>query len=82
MRARLIPARNEAGLDEIAEVVVARLMPRLGDVRVVLDIDDDVPSVAVDEMQLDQVGRTCSRTPHDTHPPATMSIWSLRRTTP
>jgi two-component system sensor histidine kinase KdpD len=51
----LIPARNEAGLDEIAEVVVARLVPRLGDVRVVLDIDDDVPSVAVDEMQLDQV---------------------------
>ncbi len=51
----LIPARNEAGLDEIAEVVVARLVPRLHDVRIVLDIDDDVPPVAVDEMQLDQV---------------------------
>ena len=51
----LIPARNEAGLDEIAEVVVARLVPRLDAVQIVLDIDDDVPSVAVDEMQLDQV---------------------------
>lgn len=51
----LTPTRHEAGLDEIAEVVIARLVPRLGDVRVALDIADDVPSVAVDEMQLDQV---------------------------
>ena len=51
----LKPARHEAGLDEIAEVVVARLAPRLESVRVVLVIADDVPSVAVDEMQLDQV---------------------------
>ncbi|MDH5314376.1 MAG: ATP-binding protein, partial [Actinomycetota bacterium] len=51
----LIPTRHEAGLDEIAEVVVARLAPRLDDVAVVLDIDEIVPSVAVDEMQLDQV---------------------------
>jgi two-component system sensor histidine kinase KdpD len=51
----LTPTRHEAGLDEIAEVVVARVGPRLGDVRVTLDIADDVPSVAVDEMQLDQV---------------------------
>ena len=51
----LIPARHEAGLDEIAEAVVARLAPRLDPVRVQLEIDDDVPSVAVDEMQLDQV---------------------------
>ena len=51
----LIPARHEAGLDEIAEVVVARLRSRLGDVRMVLDIADDVPSVTADEMQLDQV---------------------------
>lgn len=51
----LTPARHEAGLDEIAEAVVARLAPRLDPVRVKLDIADDVPSVAVDEMQLDQV---------------------------
>ena len=51
----LIPARHEAGLDEIAEAVVARLAPRLDPIQVQLDIDDDVPSVAVDEMQLDQV---------------------------
>jgi len=51
----LTPTRHEAGLDEIAEVVVARLGPRLVDVRVTLDIADDVPTVAVDEMQLDQV---------------------------
>ncbi len=51
----LTPTRHEAGLDEIAEVVVARLAPRLVDVHVTLDIADDVPSVAVDEMQLDQV---------------------------
>jgi two-component system sensor histidine kinase KdpD len=51
----LTPARHEAGLDEIAEVVVARLAPRLPGVRIVLDLADDVPSVAVDEMQLDQV---------------------------
>ena len=51
----LTPTRHEAGLDEIAEAVVARLAPRLDWVRVVLDIADDVPSVAVDEMQLDQV---------------------------
>ena len=51
----LTPARHEAGLDEIAEVVVARLAPRLTGVRFSLSIADDVPSVAVDEMQLDQV---------------------------
>jgi two-component system sensor histidine kinase KdpD len=51
----LMPSRHEAGLDEIAEAVVARLAPRLGDVVVALDIADDVPSVEVDEMQLDQV---------------------------
>jgi two-component system, OmpR family, sensor histidine kinase KdpD len=51
----LTPARNEAGLDEIAEAVVARVAPRLDHVRVVLEIADDVPSVAVDEMQIDQV---------------------------
>jgi len=51
----LTPTRHEAGLDEIAEAVVARLSPSLDRVRVVLDIADDVPSVAVDEMQLDQV---------------------------
>ncbi|HJR96977.1 MAG TPA: ATP-binding protein [Actinomycetota bacterium] len=51
----LTPARNEAGLDEIAEAVVARVTPRLADVRVVLEIADDVPSVTVDEMQIDQV---------------------------
>ena len=51
----LTPTRHEAGLDEIAEAVVARLAPRLDWVRMVLDIADDVPSVTVDEMQLDQV---------------------------
>lgn len=51
----LTPTRHEAGLDEIAEAVVARLAPRLDPVRVELDIADNVPSVAVDEMQLDQV---------------------------
>jgi two-component system sensor histidine kinase KdpD len=51
----LTPVRHEAGLDEIAEVVVARLAPRLEGVRIVLEIAEDVPSVAVDEMQLDQV---------------------------
>jgi two-component system sensor histidine kinase KdpD len=51
----LTPARNEAGIDEIAEAVVARVAPRLADARVVLEIDDDVPSVTVDEMQIDQV---------------------------
>jgi two-component system sensor histidine kinase KdpD len=51
----LIPTRHEAGLDEIAEAVVARLAPRLEPIRIRLDIADDVPSVAVDEMQLDQV---------------------------
>lgn len=51
----LTPSRHEAGLDEIAEAVVARLAPRLDPVRVELDIADNVPSVAVDEMQLDQV---------------------------
>jgi len=51
----LTPARHEAGLDEIAEVVVARLAPRLDGVRVELVIADDVPTVAVDETQLDQV---------------------------
>jgi len=34
---------------------VARVSPRLADVRVVLEIADDVPSVTVDEMQIDQV---------------------------
>jgi two-component system sensor histidine kinase KdpD len=51
----LTPACNEAGLDEIAEAVVARVGPRLDHVRVVLEIAEDVPSVAVDEMQIDQV---------------------------
>ncbi|MGZ8582649.1 MAG: sensor histidine kinase [Actinomycetota bacterium] len=51
----LTPARHEAGLDEIAEAVAARLRPRLGDVLLMLEIADGLPSVAVDEMQVDQV---------------------------
>ena len=49
-------------------------MPRLGDVRVVLDIDDDVPSVAVDEMQLDQVMTNLLENAARHSPPATKSI--------
>lgn len=53
----LIPRRTPTSVDEIAEAVVARLRPQLraGEVGVELLIDDDLPEVPADPVQLDQV---------------------------
>lgn len=53
----LIPRRAPTAIDEVAEAVVARLRPRLGAgaVHVELLLDDDLPEVPADPVQLDQV---------------------------
>lgn len=53
----LLPRRTPAALDEIAEAVVGRLSSRLreDDVRVELSFPPDLPVVAVDPVQIDQV---------------------------
>jgi two-component system sensor histidine kinase KdpD len=51
----LVPSRNDASLDEIAEAVVTRMRPRLDQVTVDLKLRDDLPDVPVDGVQMDQV---------------------------
>ena len=51
----LIPRRVPTAVDEVAEVVVARMRSRLGSVRLELQVDPDLPEIAADPVQLDQV---------------------------
>jgi two-component system sensor histidine kinase KdpD len=51
----LTPTREAAAIDEIVEVVLARMRPRLADFTVTADFPSDLPDVHVDPVQLDQV---------------------------
>ena len=51
----LTPTRQPASMDEIVEVVVARMRPRLAGHTVTADLPADLPDVSVDPVQLDQV---------------------------
>jgi len=51
----LIPRRMPTAVDEIAEAVVGRMYPQLGDVRVNLQLESDLPEIPADPVQLDQV---------------------------
>jgi two-component system sensor histidine kinase KdpD len=51
----LTPTRQPASMDEIVEVVVARMRPRLPGHTVTADLPADLPDVSVDPVQLDQV---------------------------
>ncbi len=51
----LIPTTQPGAIDEIVEAVVARVAPRMTDVRIVTKLRDDLPEVMVDPMQVDQV---------------------------
>ncbi len=51
----LIPRQVPTSVDEVAEVVVARMRARLGSVRLELAIAPDLPEIAADPVQLDQV---------------------------
>jgi two-component system sensor histidine kinase KdpD len=51
----LIPRRSPTAVDEVTEAVVARMRPVLADVKVDLRIDPDLPEIAADPMQIDQV---------------------------
>ena len=51
----LTPAREPVALDEVAGAVLARLRPQLAGVRVRTQFREDVPEVAADPMQMDQV---------------------------
>jgi len=51
----LIPTRQTAAIDEITEAVVARLAPRLSEVKIRTNLGDDLPEVQADPMQIDQV---------------------------
>jgi two-component system sensor histidine kinase KdpD len=51
----LIPRRVPTAVDEVAEVVVARMRSRLGSVRLELQLAQDLPEIAADPVQLDQV---------------------------
>jgi len=51
----LTPTRQPAAMDEIVEVVLARMRPRLAEHTVIADLPPDLPDVSVDPVQLDQV---------------------------
>ncbi|HET9671345.1 MAG TPA: ATP-binding protein [Actinomycetota bacterium] len=51
----LTPTRQPAAIDEIVEVVLARMRPRLAGFVVTADLPPDLPDVQVDPVQLDQV---------------------------
>jgi two-component system sensor histidine kinase KdpD len=51
----LTPTRQPAAMDEIVEVVLARMRPRLAGHTVVADLPPVLPDVSVDAVQLDQV---------------------------
>jgi two-component system, OmpR family, sensor histidine kinase KdpD len=51
----LTPNRQPVAVDEIVEVVLARMRPRLADHRVTTDLPPSLPDVSVDPVQLDQV---------------------------
>ncbi|MEP6759678.1 MAG: ATP-binding protein [Actinomycetota bacterium] len=51
----LIPRRVPTAVDEVAEVVVSRMRSRLGSVGLELLLDPDIPEIAADPVQLDQV---------------------------
>jgi two-component system sensor histidine kinase KdpD len=51
----LTPTRQPAALDEIVEVVLARMRPRLAGLTVAADLPAELPDVSVDPVQLDQV---------------------------
>jgi two-component system sensor histidine kinase KdpD len=51
----LTPTRQPASMDEIVEVVLARMRPRLSGHSVVADLPSDLPDVSIDPVQLDQV---------------------------
>jgi two-component system sensor histidine kinase KdpD len=51
----LTPTRQPAAMDEIVEVVLARMRPRLAAHTVTADLPPDLPDISVDPVQLDQV---------------------------
>jgi two-component system sensor histidine kinase KdpD len=51
----LTPTRQPAALDEIVEVVLARMRPRLSRHTVTTDLPAELPDVSVDPLQMDQV---------------------------
>lgn len=51
----LTPNRQPAAMDEIVEVVLARMRPRLADHTVTTELPAGLPDVSVDPVQLDQV---------------------------
>ena len=51
----LTPTRQPGAMDEIVEVVLARMRSRLGDHVVTADLPATLPDVSVDPVQLDQV---------------------------
>jgi two-component system sensor histidine kinase KdpD len=51
----LTPTRQPAAMDEIVEVVLARMRPRLAGHTVVAELPSGLPDVSVDPVQLDQV---------------------------
>ena len=51
----LVPARVPASMDELIEAVVARLRPMLEERSVNLNLHEDLPEMAIDVVQIDQV---------------------------
>jgi two-component system sensor histidine kinase KdpD len=51
----LTPTRQPAAIDEIVEVVLARMRPRLAGHTVAAELPPDLPDVSVDPVQMDQV---------------------------
>jgi two-component system sensor histidine kinase KdpD len=51
----LTPTRQPAAMDEIVEVVLSRMRPRLAGFTVTSELPPDLPDVSVDPVQMDQV---------------------------
>jgi two-component system sensor histidine kinase KdpD len=51
----LTPTRQAASMDEIVDVVLSRMRPRLAGLTVTSDLPPDLPDVSVDPVQIDQV---------------------------
>jgi two-component system, OmpR family, sensor histidine kinase KdpD len=67
----LTPAKAPAGIDEVIEAVVSRLQPLLIGREVIIDIDEDLPEVPMDLVQVDQVLTNLIENAVKFSPPAT-----------
>jgi two-component system sensor histidine kinase KdpD len=75
----LVPARSPGSVEEVVEQVLSRLRPTLGEHRVRVDIDEDLPDVPIDVVHIDQVMTNLLENAAKMSPPGTEIIVSAHR---